>query len=93
MLLPYLPNFIALTGQGLVLYEQCDLPQNSILLECWIRRLTTDALTTWAAHFSFAHLRPLHRLVGDSDRLNLDQRFGGVEGRDLDDCVGPDTEA
>ena len=48
----------------------------------------TDALTTWAAHFSFAHLRPLHRLVGDSDRLNLDQRFGGIEGRDLDDCVG-----
>ena len=32
--------------------------------------------------------RPLHRLIHYGDRLNLDQRLGGVEGRDLDDCVG-----
>jgi hypothetical protein len=37
---------------------------------------------------SAAFNRPLHRFIGNSDRLNLDQRFGGVEGRDLDDRVG-----
>ena len=37
--------------------------------------------------FSFSFSRPLHRLVGNSDRLNLDQRLGGIEGRDLNNRV------
>jgi hypothetical protein len=35
-----------------------------------------------------ALLYPLYRLVGDSDRLNLNERLGRVEGCDLDDRVG-----
>ena len=48
-----------------------------------------DELTNLPAHFPPSPLsRPLHRLVHYGDRLNLDQRLGGVEGRDLDDRVG-----
>jgi hypothetical protein len=48
----------------------------------------TNALATWPAHFPFSFSRPLHRLVGHGDRLNLDQCFGRVEGGDLNDRVG-----
>jgi hypothetical protein len=47
-----------------------------------------DSFGPCVSFFPLSPSRPLHRLVDDCDRLDLDQRLRGVKGRDLDDRVG-----